>query len=100
MDRRWASSSSSADATATASRTFYADYARLRGEGATAEEAAVLDKKIEELAGKLDRAPAVRAANPQAEVIVRLMHLAREEARRGMPFSLRLPWKLRPCPCA
>jgi hypothetical protein len=42
----------------------------------------------------------VRAANPQAEVIVRLMHLAREEARRGMRFSLHLPWKLRPCPCS
>ena len=90
VDRRWASSSSSADATATASRTFYADYARLRGEGATAEEAAVLDKKIEELAGKLDRAPAVRAANTHAEVIVRLMHLAREdtEAWYALLFAL------------
>jgi hypothetical protein len=100
VDRRWASSSSSADATATASRTFYANYARLQGELATAEEAAVLDKNIEELAGKLDRAPAVRAANPQAEVIVRLVHLAREDARRGMRFSLHLPWKLRPRPCS
>ena len=53
---------------------------RLQGELATAEEAAVLDKKIEELARKLDRAPEVRAAYPQAEVIVRLMHLAREDA--------------------
>jgi hypothetical protein len=80
VDRRWTSSSSSADATATASRTFYADYARLQGELATAEEAAVPDKEIEELAGKLDRPPAVRTAYPQAEVIVRLMHLAREDA--------------------
>src|SRR5262245_30293356 len=32
VDRRWSSSSSSTDATMTASRTFCADYARLQGE--------------------------------------------------------------------
>ena len=72
---------------------------RLQGELNTAEEAAVLDKKIEELCRKARQGSgSARAANPQAEVIVRLMHLAREEARRGMRFSLHLPWKLRPCP--
>ena len=63
---------------------------RLQGELATAEEAAVLDKKIEELAGKLDRAPAVRAANTHAEVIVRLMHLAREDAEAWYPLVFAL----------
>ena len=54
---------------------------RLQGELATAEEAAVLDKKIEELCRKARQGSgSARAANPQAEVIVRLMHLAREDA--------------------
>jgi hypothetical protein len=73
-------SSSCTDATATASRTFCADYARLQGELAVAKEAVVLDVKIGELTGKLETAPAVRAANPQAKVIARLLHLTSEDA--------------------
>jgi hypothetical protein len=80
VDRRWSSSSSCTDATATASRTFCADYARLQGELAAAKEASVLDEKIDELTGKLAMMPAVRAANPQAEVIARLLHLTSEDA--------------------
>jgi len=80
VDRRWSMSSSCTDATASASRTFCAEYARLQGELATAKDAAVLDEKIRELTQKLETAPAVRAANPQAEVIARLLHVAREDA--------------------
>jgi hypothetical protein len=80
VDRRWSTSSSCTDATASASRTFCAEYARHQGELATAKEAAVLDEKIRELSEKLETAPAVRAANPQAEVIARLLHVAREDA--------------------
>jgi hypothetical protein len=80
VDRRWMTSSSCTDATATASRTFCADYARLQGELAAAREAFVLDEKIGELTGKLEMAPAMRAANPQAEVIARLVHVSAEDA--------------------
>src|SRR5262249_40000216 len=80
VDRRWATSSSCADATAPASRTFCAEYARLEGELATAKEAAGMDEKIRELTRKLESAPAVRSVNPQAEVIARLLHVAREDA--------------------
>jgi hypothetical protein len=52
----------------------------LQGELATAKDAAVLDEKIREVTQKLETAPAVRAANPQAEVIARLLHVAREDA--------------------
>lgn len=79
-DRRWSSSSSCMDATATASRAFCADYARLQGELATAKESAELDEKIRILTQKLETAPAVRAANPQADVIARLLHVAPEDA--------------------
>jgi hypothetical protein len=79
-DRRWTSSSSCADATATASRLFCAEYARLQGELATAKERAVLDERIRDLTQKLETAPAVRAANPQADVIARLLHVGREDA--------------------
>ena len=79
-DRRWTSSSSCTDATATASRAFCAEYARLQGELATAKESAALDEKIRDLTQKLETAPAVRAANPQAEVLARLLHVAREDA--------------------
>jgi hypothetical protein len=80
VDRRWTSSSACTDATATASRSFCAEYARLQGELATAETAAELDIKIRALTEKLDTVPAVRAVNPQAEVIARLFHLSREDA--------------------
>jgi hypothetical protein len=80
MDRRWSSSSSCTDATATASRTFCADYARLQRELATAQEAAALDDKIRKLTLKLAVAPAVRAVNPQAVVIARVLHIAPEDA--------------------
>jgi hypothetical protein len=80
VDRRWSSSISCTDATASASRAFCAEYARLQGELATAKEAGVLDEKIRELTQKLETAPAVRATNPQAEVIARLLHVAREDA--------------------
>jgi hypothetical protein len=73
-------SSSRTDATATASRTFCADYARLQGDLAAAKDASVLDEKIGELTGKLALMPAVRAANLQAEVIARLLHLTSEDA--------------------
>jgi hypothetical protein len=79
-DRRWTSSGSCADATATASRTFCAEYARLEGELAAAKEDAAIDEKIRELTQKLEVAPAVRAANPQAEIIARLLHVSREDA--------------------
>jgi hypothetical protein len=80
VDRRWTTSSACTDATATASRTFCADYARLQGELAAAKTAAELGQKIQQLTEKLEAAPAVRAVNPQAEVIARLLHLAREDA--------------------
>ena len=80
MDRRWSSSSSCKDATATASREFCAEYARLQGELETSKAAAALDVKIHELSLKLETSPAVRAANPQAEVIARLLHVAPEDA--------------------
>jgi hypothetical protein len=80
VDRRWMTSNSCTDATATASRTFCIDYARLQGELAAAKEANVLDEKIGELNGKLEMTPAVRAANPQAEVVARLLHLTPEDA--------------------
>jgi hypothetical protein len=100
-DRRWTSSSSCTDATATASRAFCADYARLSGEHASAKESAVLDEKIRELTQKLETAPAVRAANPQAEVLARLLHVAREDAEAwyALLSSLRLPLNWRPCRC-
>jgi hypothetical protein len=80
VDRRWASSSSCTDATVSASRTFCAEYARLQGELASAKERATLDVKIRELTLKLETAPAVRSVNPQAEVIARLLRVAREDA--------------------
>lgn len=80
VDRRWTTSNACADATATASRTFCADYARLQGELAAARTAAELDQKIQQLTERLDTTPAMRAVNPQAEVIARLLHLAREDA--------------------
>ena len=52
VDRRWSTSNSCTDATASASRTFCAEYARLQGELATAKEAVVLDEKIRELTQK------------------------------------------------
>lgn len=79
-DRRWSSSSSCTDVTATASRTFCADYARLQGELEAAKEAATLDEKIHELTLTLAVAPAVRSVNPQATVIARLLHIAPEDA--------------------
>jgi hypothetical protein len=44
VDRRWNSSSACTDATATPSRTFCAEYARLQGELAAAEAAAKMDE--------------------------------------------------------
>jgi hypothetical protein len=80
VDRRWNSSGACTDATAAASRTFCAQYARLQGELAAAEAAAKLDEHTRELTKKLETAPAVRDANPQANVIARLLHIAREDA--------------------
>jgi hypothetical protein len=80
VDRRWTTSSMCADATAIASRAFCADYARLQGELAAAQTAAELDLKIQALTLKLETVPAVRAVNPQAEVIARLFHFSREDA--------------------
>jgi hypothetical protein len=80
VDRRWASSNACAEATTTASRTFCADYARLEGELAAAKEAASLQTKIHELTERLGSAPGVRAINPQAAVIGRLLHIAPEDA--------------------
>jgi hypothetical protein len=80
VDRRWSSSSSCTDATATASREFCAGYARLQGELETSKAAAALDENIRELTLKLEKSPAVRAANPQAEVLARLLRVAPEEA--------------------
>jgi len=68
VDRRWTTSNSCTDATASASRIFCAEYARLQGELATAKEAAALNERIRDLTQKLDETgPAVRAANPQAK---------------------------------
>jgi hypothetical protein len=80
VDRRWSTSSACSDATAGASRTFCADYARLQGEVAAATTAAELGIKIQALTEKLEAVPSVRAVNPQAEVIARLFHLSREDA--------------------
>jgi hypothetical protein len=90
VDRRWTTSSLCADATATASRTFCADYARLDGELAAAKTAAELDEKVHELTERLETVPAVRAVNPQAEVIARLFHLtpADAEAWYALLFAL------------
>jgi hypothetical protein len=54
VDRWWTTSSACTDATATASRTFCADYARLQGELAAAKTAAELDQKIQRLTDKLE----------------------------------------------
>jgi hypothetical protein len=80
VDRRWSTSSACTDATAGASRTFCADYARLQGELAAATTASELDLKIRGLTDKFETVPAVRTVNPQAEVIARLFHLSREDA--------------------
>jgi hypothetical protein len=90
VDRRWTTSSACGDATATASRTFCADYARLQGELAAAKSAAELDAKIDALTVKLETVPAVRAINPQAEVIARLLHLSREDAEAWYAFLFAL----------
>jgi len=80
MDRRYQSSGSCTDATVSASRTFCAGYARLEGELETAKAAAALDLTIHELTRKLEMSPSVRAVHPQAEVIARLLGVAREDA--------------------
>jgi hypothetical protein len=79
-DRRWTTSSSCEDATAKASREFCAGYNRLQGELETSKAAAALDVKIRELSLKLEKSPSVRAANPQAEVLARLLGVTPEEA--------------------
>jgi hypothetical protein len=79
-DRRFDTSSSCTDATAKASREFCAGYARLQGELESAKAAAALDVKIRELTLKLEKSPSVRAANPQAEVLARLLGVAPEDA--------------------
>lgn len=96
VDRRWMSSNSCTDATATASRTFCAEYARLQGELETAKVATDLDVKIQELTRKLETSPSVRAVHPQAEVIARLLGIAPEDAEDGMRSSSHFPWKWRP----
>ena len=81
VDKRWTLSSSCTDATATASRAFCAEYARLQGELETAKAATALDGKIHELTRKLETSPAVRSANPQAVVIARLLGIAQQGYR-------------------
>jgi|KBSSwiStaDraftv2_1062776.scaffolds.fasta_scaffold100575_5 hypothetical protein len=90
VDRRWSSSSSCADATATASRVFCADYARLQGELETSKAATDLDVKIQELTRKLATSPSVRAVHPQAEVIARLLGIAPEDAEAWYAFLFAL----------
>jgi len=80
VDRRWSSSNACTEATTPASRTFCADYARFEGELSSAKEAGTLETKIHELTERLGSAPGVRAINPQAAVIGRLLHIAPDDA--------------------
>ena len=90
VDRRWMSSNSCVDATATASRTFCAEYARLQGELETAKVATDLDAELQELTRKLETSPSVRAVHPQAEVIARLLGIAPEDAEAWYAFLFAL----------
>lgn len=81
QDRRWASTAQCKNATAPASRTFCADYARLIGESQLITDAAALHSSRKELAeaiADLRREGAGGADDPQAAVIARL--LAQDES--------------------
>jgi hypothetical protein len=55
-------------------------YRKLVGELAAAEEATHLDGAIAGLRGKLDKAPAINSANPQAAVLAQLFRISFDDA--------------------
>jgi hypothetical protein len=77
-DRLYDRSKQCTDATATDSRELCAKFARLEGETSKAAEAARLRQEIEQIRGtlaKMDIGAAMRAVDPQAEALARLVSL-------------------------
>lgn len=75
-------------------RDHCAAHRKLEGELAAATEAARLDQKAAEIRARLDRAPPVQSANPQAEALSRLLGLTPEDVAAWHYFAIALVLEL------